>query len=151
MAVRKGFLRGEQILGRDQALVAQQAAEGFDFLLGPSGEIGQGALAGFVPFAPGFAEEDGGRGVAVGDDIDVHGYRKPQIIHDVKTIILYTWVHIHYQTPTHLQVFQELILESGLCYCWNFGLNPAALRLPLRLDLPVKEVEVEEDSGPELD
>ena len=122
MAVRKGFLRGEPILGRDQALVAQQAAEGFDFLLGPIGEIGQGALARFIPFAPGFAEEDGGRGVAVGHDIDVHGYTKLHTIVKIKRIIIYTWVHIPHRAPAHLQIFQELILESGLCYCGNFGL-----------------------------
>jgi hypothetical protein len=34
MAMRKGFLGGQQILGRDQALVPQQAAEGFDFFPG---------------------------------------------------------------------------------------------------------------------
>jgi len=51
----------------------QQAAEGVDFFLRPIGEVGQGALAGFVAFAPALAEEDGGRGIAVGDGLDVHG------------------------------------------------------------------------------
>ena len=51
----------------------QQATEGLDFFLGPMGEIGEGALAGFVAFAPAFAEEDGGRGVTVGDGFDIHG------------------------------------------------------------------------------
>jgi len=40
---------GEKILRGDQGLVAEQAAEGFDFFLGPMGEVGQGALAGLWP------------------------------------------------------------------------------------------------------
>src|SRR6266704_3541396 len=72
VAVRKSLLGGAQILRGDQGLVAQQAAKGFDFLLGPIGEIGQGALAGFVAFAPAFAEEDGGWGIAIGDGGDIH-------------------------------------------------------------------------------
>ena len=43
---------------------------------GPVGEVGQGALAGFLALAEGLAEEDGGRGVAVGNDVDVHGRSK---------------------------------------------------------------------------
>ena len=42
MAVRKRFLRGEQIVRQNQRLVAQQAAEGFDLFFGPIGKIGQG-------------------------------------------------------------------------------------------------------------
>jgi len=51
MAVGKGLLGGEQILRRDQGLVAQQAAEELDLFRWPIGEIGQGALVGFVAFA----------------------------------------------------------------------------------------------------
>jgi len=40
MAVRQRFLRGKQIVRRNQRLIAQQAAERFDFLFGPIGEIG---------------------------------------------------------------------------------------------------------------
>ena len=72
MAVRQGLGGGKQIVGRDQGFVAQQATEALDFLWRPGGKVGQGALAGFVALAPAFAEEDGGRGVAVGDDGDVH-------------------------------------------------------------------------------
>ena len=72
MAVRDGFLRSEQVVWGDQGLVVQQAAEGLDFFFGPIGEIGQGALAGFLTVTPAFAEEDGGRGVAVRDDGDIH-------------------------------------------------------------------------------
>src|SRR6266566_7010244 len=83
-AVRESLLCGEQFLRRDQALVAQDATEVFDFFFGPIGEIGQGALAGFLSLAPGLAEEHGRRGVAVGDDVDVHGCNKSHIIRHVK-------------------------------------------------------------------
>ena len=72
MAVGQGLSGGEQIVGGDQGFVAQQAAEGLDFLRRPGGKVGQGALTGFVALAPALAEEDGGRGVAVGDDGDIH-------------------------------------------------------------------------------
>ena len=72
MAVRQSSLGGEQSLGRDEGLVLEQAAEGVDFWLGRMGEVGEGALAGFVALAPAFPEEDGGGRVAVGDGLDVH-------------------------------------------------------------------------------
>jgi hypothetical protein len=73
VAMGESLVGAEQILRGDQGFVLQQAAEGFDFLLGPMGEVGQGALEGLRAFAPAFAEEDGGRGVAIGDGFDVHG------------------------------------------------------------------------------
>jgi hypothetical protein len=62
---------------RDEGFVTQQATEGPDFLRRPGGKVGQGALAGFVALAPAFAEEDGWRGVAVGDDSELHANMKP--------------------------------------------------------------------------
>ena len=89
MAVGQGLLGGEQIVRRDQGFVAQQATEGFDFLRGPGGKVGQGALAGFVAFAPAFAEEDGGRGVAVGDNGDVHADITSSLPRNVKEQYVY--------------------------------------------------------------
>jgi hypothetical protein len=43
--------------------------------------------------AEGFAEEDGGRGVAVGDGLDVHGHRISQDIDKHKLEMHITWVH----------------------------------------------------------
>ena len=79
MAGGQCFLGSGQIVGRDQGFVAQQAAEGLDFFLGPIGEVGQGALAGFVAFPPALAEEDGGRGVAVGDGFDIPREIRPVV------------------------------------------------------------------------
>ena len=84
MAVGQSLLRGEQIMGRDEGFVAQQAAEGFDFFLRPIGEVGQGALAGLVAFAPALAEEDGGWGVGIGDGFDVHGSYYAHLIINVR-------------------------------------------------------------------
>jgi hypothetical protein len=44
------------------------------------GEIGEGAFSDFAVLSEGFAEEDGGGGGAVGDGLDVHGYRISLII-----------------------------------------------------------------------
>ena len=46
------------------------------------GDIGEGASLDFAVLTVGFAQEDGGRGVAVGDGGDVHAY----IIRDYNTI-----------------------------------------------------------------
>src|SRR6516164_5459565 len=89
MAVRQGLAGGEQIVGRDQGFVAQQATEALDFLWRPGGKVGQGALTGFVALAPALAEEDGGRGVAVGDDGDVHANITPQLSSTVKQKYVY--------------------------------------------------------------
>lgn len=56
----------EDVLGADELLSAEEAAEGLDLLRGPVGEVGESALADLAFFAPGLAEEDGGWRVAVG-------------------------------------------------------------------------------------
>jgi len=48
------------------------AAEGFDARTIPVGEIGQGAIFDFAVFAVGFAKENGGGRLAIGDGGDVH-------------------------------------------------------------------------------
>ena len=53
---------------------AEQDLEAVDEVGGPLGEVGQGALFDLARFTVGLAQEDGGRGVAVGDSLDVHGY-----------------------------------------------------------------------------
>jgi hypothetical protein len=54
-------------------IAAEQTAEGLDAGGRPMGEVGEGTLDDFAAPAEAFAEEDGGRGVAVGDGLDVHG------------------------------------------------------------------------------
>lgn len=60
--------------GANRERAGQGGAEGMDLLLGEMGEIGQGTSFNFAVLAVGFAEEEGGRGVAVGDGGDVHAY-----------------------------------------------------------------------------
>ena len=50
----------------------QDGAERIDFSWGPVGEIGDGAVADLAVLTEALAQEDGGRGVAVGDDGDIH-------------------------------------------------------------------------------
>jgi hypothetical protein len=47
MAVGRGVSGAQEILGGDQHLATQHAAQGFDLGLRPIGEGGQGALKGF--------------------------------------------------------------------------------------------------------
>src|SRR5260370_15257732 len=129
MAVGQCFLGSEQILGRDEGFVAQQAAEGLDCFLGPIGEVGQGALAGFVAFAPALTEEDGGRGVAVGDGFDVHGSYYAHILTIVKANMLITWEHFHRgkfglwsnKSETYRRIWPD--------FFWNFGLKKVLIGL----------------------
>jgi hypothetical protein len=60
----------EGVLGADELVPPQEAAEGLDLLRGPIGEIRESALADLAFFAPGLAQENGGGGVAVRDALD---------------------------------------------------------------------------------
>ena len=71
----------------------QSAAQGFDAGRGPVGEIGEGALANARALANTFAEEDGGRGVAIGDSIDVQGMISMHTINNGKAIVKYLHGH----------------------------------------------------------
>src|SRR5450755_3960495 len=137
MAVGQSFLGSEQILGRDEGFVAQQAAESLDFFLGPIGEVGQGALAGFVAFAPALAEEDGGRGVAVGDGFDVHGSYYAHLLTIVKDYVLLTWEHFHRGKFDLRSNKSETYRRIWPDFFWNFGLS-GCLILPRALVILTK-------------
>jgi hypothetical protein len=61
------------LVAGDQVLAFEDEAESIDLGRGPVGKISEGLLADFRAFADGLAEEDSGRGVAIGDGFDVHG------------------------------------------------------------------------------
>lgn len=65
----KGFGQG---IGGGAAL--EDMTQRLDLVRGPVGEVGEGAIFDFAIEAEGFAEEDGGRGAAVGDGCHVHVY-----------------------------------------------------------------------------
>ena len=73
MAVRQGAFNDEELVGMDQGFVFEHAPEALDLVLGPMGEIGQGAFMDLFTLTAAFAQEDGGGRVAVGDGFDVHG------------------------------------------------------------------------------
>ena len=73
VAVRKSLASGEEILWRDEGLVPKQSPRGLDLLRRPVREIRQSTLQGLFAFPPTFTEEDGERGVTIGDGFDVHG------------------------------------------------------------------------------
>jgi hypothetical protein len=80
VAVRSSTLNVESIGERDEGFAFEYPAEGLDLRGGPSGEIGEGAFDDFAAAAEAVAEEDGGRRVAVGDGLYVHGYKITQLL-----------------------------------------------------------------------
>ena len=60
--------------GGDGGAAFEEDSEPGDEMGGPFGEVGQRAFAHLAGVAIGLAKQDGGRGVAVGDGLDVHGY-----------------------------------------------------------------------------
>jgi len=77
VAVRSGAENQESVGGGDERFAFENTAEGDDLSGGPRGEIGEGVFDNLCALAEALAEEDGGRGVAVGDGLDVHGYIIP--------------------------------------------------------------------------
>jgi hypothetical protein len=71
MRKRAADLKG--LLAGDQILTFQEAAQEIDLRGGPGGEIGEGALLDFGAGTDRFAKENGGRGIAIGDGLDIHG------------------------------------------------------------------------------
>jgi hypothetical protein len=77
MAMGKGSGDEEGILQRRRRRrrrAGQDQAEGFDLMGGKMRDVANGAGLDFAVLAVGFAEEDGGRRVAVGYGGDVHAY-----------------------------------------------------------------------------
>jgi hypothetical protein len=77
-------------------VAAEGAMEGLDAGGVPVGEIGEGAFLDLAVLTKRLAEEDGGRGVTVGDGLDVHGY----IISHIK-LVSSTYIYIYMGTIKH--------------------------------------------------
>jgi len=58
----------------DEGVASENLAESFDLGGGPVRQVGEGAVVNLPTLAKGLAEENGGRGVAVGDGSHVHVY-----------------------------------------------------------------------------
>ena len=74
VAVRSRTLNTESVGGGDERFAFEDTTEGVDLSGGPSGEVGEGAFNDLAAAAEALAEEDGGRRVAVGDGLNIHGY-----------------------------------------------------------------------------
>jgi len=74
VAVRSRTLNTESVGGGDKRFAFEDTAEGVDLGSRPSGEIGESAFDDLGAAAEALAEEDGGRGVAIGNGLDIHGY-----------------------------------------------------------------------------
>jgi hypothetical protein len=82
MAVRAGAddVEGLRKRGAEGSGAHEDGAQGIDLRRRPMGEVGESAVVDLAVEAEGLAEEDGGRGVAVGDGGDVHVYIISSII-----------------------------------------------------------------------
>jgi hypothetical protein len=119
MAMGSGTLNLESVGSRDEGLALEDAAEGEDLGGGPIREVGESALDDLAVKAGALAEEDGGRGVAVGDGFHVHGYKIAYKINKSKTQPVLTWV----QNTGYKEGGFEI-------NCWKMkGLPPVVARL----------------------
>ncbi len=89
MTVGKGAGKLERIGGGDEGFSFQDAAEEFDLVVGPVGEVGEGAFADFAVFTPALTEEDGGGRLTIGDGLDVHGNRMSHLVNTRKYCMKY--------------------------------------------------------------
>jgi len=76
VAVRTGAddIEGLRQRGPEGSVTFQNGAQCIDLSRGPVGEISDGAVVDLAVFAEALTQEDSWRGVAVGDDGDVHVY-----------------------------------------------------------------------------
>ena len=73
VGARAGDIEGGGEVG-DGGAAFEQDSQSFDHHGRPLRQVGQGAFTHLAGLAIGFAQQDGGRGVSVGDGLDVHGY-----------------------------------------------------------------------------
>ena len=96
VAVGPGAEDGEGVSeGGERDAALEQDAEPPDQIVGPFGQVGEGALLDLAVLAEGLAEQDGGWGVPVGHAFDVHGYDRNDytVCCQVDSVFI-TWVHI---------------------------------------------------------
>ena len=73
VGARAGDIEGGGEVG-DGGAAFEQDSQSFDHHGRPLRQVGEGAFTDLSGLAIGFAQQDGGRGVSVGDGLDVHGY-----------------------------------------------------------------------------
>ena len=73
VGARAGDIEGGGEVG-DGGAAFEQDSQSFDHHGRPLRQVGEGAFTDLAGLAIGFAQQDGGRGVSIGDGLDVHGY-----------------------------------------------------------------------------
>ncbi len=73
MPVRQAAQQPQALIARRESLAAQNPAQRVDLAQRPMREIRQRPLLDFVALAIALAQQDGGRRIAVGNALDVHG------------------------------------------------------------------------------
>ncbi len=71
--MRQRFFDAKQGAGRGKGLILELSSEGLDLVLGPMGEIGQGALDDLVALPSTLSQQNGGPRVSIGYGFDIHG------------------------------------------------------------------------------
>ena len=130
VAVGAGAHDLEHLVRGQQGFAAQHAAQLLDRGIGQMREVGEGALSHPAAVAVGLAQQDGGRRVAVGHALDVHGHIISTNLqrNQQKTTIL----HGYQSTPTASPIpplRRALISTQPVELPGNFGLE--ARRTPV--------------------
>jgi hypothetical protein len=100
--------------GADGSSAFQDGAECVDFGRRPMGDVGEGAVEDLAVETEGFAEEDGGRGVAVGYGGDVHAYIIQTTILNVNRIFnIYMTTSIAANLATCVKTNEFSVLSLG--------------------------------------
>jgi hypothetical protein len=140
VTVGRGALNLKDVGWGDEGLAFEDAAKGIDLSRRPGREIGESALHHFAIHAGGFAEEDGGRGVAVGDGLDVHGNIMSEITHENKqTMQIYMGTQIAAKirsNATNHSEMKGLSARSGQRFRKKFGLSDPVQREGAGLSRP---------------
>ncbi len=126
MAVEPGAQDGEGVAaGRERDAALEQDAEPLDEIVGPLGQVGEGAFLDLAVFAEGLAQKDGGRGVPVGHAFDIHGYFSNDYDELWQVDISFnTWVR---QTPRQPRRNTRLPMSYSVRrpgFRWKLGVKP---------------------------
>ena len=112
-AVRQRALDGEGLLARRQHDPAlEHAAQALDVLGRPMAEVEQRALADALAVPIALAQQDGGRGAAVGDGFDIHGRRIAETPRTINKNIRFTWLHFHPSPAPKMRKIRGLTLAK---------------------------------------
>ena len=111
--VRQRALDDEGLLARRQHHPAlEHAAQALDVLGRPVGEVEQRALPHPLAVPIALAQQDGGRGAAVGDGLDVHGRRIAETPRTINKNIRFTWLHFHPSPAPKMRKIRGLTLAK---------------------------------------